>query len=161
MFNELLGLPAHPLLVHAAVIFGPLLVLSVVVYSLVPPARRFLGWTVVALAVAAPAALWFAKLSGEELLKTLIAKNYPQEIISQVGTHAKFGDVAAWTGTALGVLSLFLVLICTAAGKKPATPASRSLTYGIVVISLLVAGATGYYVFKTGDTGAHIVWGSI
>ncbi|MDI1460025.1 hypothetical protein QEZ54_03510 [Catellatospora sp. KI3] len=161
MFKELLGLPAHPLLVHAAVVFGPLLVLSVVVYSLVPSVRRFLGWSVVALAVAAPVALWFAKLSGEELLSTLIAKHYPPEIISQVDTHAKFGDVAAWTGTALGVLSLFLVLICTAAGKKPATPGSRSLTYGIIVISLLVAGATGYYVFKTGDTGARIVWANI
>ncbi|MBV1849214.1 hypothetical protein [Catellatospora tritici] len=161
MFKELLGLPAHPLLVHAAVIFGPLLVLSVVVYSLIPSVRRFLGWTVVALAIVAPAALWFAKLSGEELFRTLIAKNYPQEILSQVDKHGDFADVAAWTGTALGVLSLFLVLICTAAGKKPATPGSRSLTYGIVVISLLVAGVTGYYVFKTGDTGAHIVWANI
>ena len=126
MFKELLGLPAHPLLVHAAVVFGPLLVLAVVVYSLATPLRRHLGWLVVALAVAAPIALWFAKLSGDELLATLIAKNYPAQIISQVDTHAKFGEVAAWTGTALGVLSLFLVLICTAAGKKPATPGSDS-----------------------------------
>ena len=51
MFDEISGLPAHPLLVHAAVIFIPLQVLAGIAYAVVPFTRKYAWWTVLALAV--------------------------------------------------------------------------------------------------------------
>lgn len=158
MFEELLGLPAHPLLVHAAVVFGPLLVASVVGYSLVPPLRRYLGWVVVLLSLTTPFALWFAKLSGEALERQQIAKGAQGEALVEINQHQSYGDTTLWWGIALGVLGIVLVLAVTAAGKKPSTTSSRVVTWGLIVASLVVAGVLGYYIFKTGDSGARMVW---
>ncbi|HEX2356851.1 MAG TPA: hypothetical protein VHI50_10380, partial [Micromonosporaceae bacterium] len=67
MFEEILGVPAHPLLVHAAVVFVPLLIAAALAYALVPALRGRVGWAVALLAVAAPLAAWFATLSGNRL----------------------------------------------------------------------------------------------
>ena len=161
MFEELLGLPAHPLLVHAAVVFAPLLIVGVVVYSFAPAVRRHVGWAVLLLGVGAPLALWFARQSGEALFTTLVEKGYPPQILAQVDLHKDNGDAAAWAGTLLGVLAIALVLFTDSAAKKPATSGSRAAGWALIALNLLAAAATGYYVFKTGDTGAQAVWSNI
>ena len=66
MFEEFRGIPLHPLLVHAAVVFVPLFVASVIGYALVPRLRAFLGWLTAALAVvvAASTSAWIASSSA-------------------------------------------------------------------------------------------------
>jgi hypothetical protein len=159
VFEELLGLPAHPLLVHAAVVFGPLLALAVVLYGLVPALRQRIGWVVLLLAVAAPVALWFAHQSGEALFEVFVARNYPPQILAQVDLHKDFGSAAAWAGTVLGLLAIALVLVSSSAAKKPATTGSKATVWALTGLSLLAAAATMYYVYRTGDTGAQAVWG--
>jgi hypothetical protein len=44
MFRAFMGLPLHPLAVHAAVIFVPLLALGSAGYAVLPRVRRRLGW---------------------------------------------------------------------------------------------------------------------
>lgn len=161
MFGEIFGLPAHPLLVHFGVVLGPLLIVASVLYALVPVLRKHLGWVVLGLGAAAPAALWFAKLSGENLFQTLVDKGYPPQILRQVDLHQDFGDAAAWAGLLLGGLSIALVLVCTAAARKPASSGSKALVYGLSALVVVAAVATGYYVFMTGDSGAQAVWGTI
>jgi Predicted membrane protein (DUF2231) len=158
LIDTFMGLPAHPFLVHAAVVFGPLLVAAVFVYSLIPSLRSRMGWVVVALAVIAPLSLWLARLSGERFLAKQRAAGAPAKQIDKILNHSHFGNWASWTGLALGVLALLLVLVGTAAGRKPQTPGSRTLTYTVIVVTLIVAVATGYYVYKTGDSGARMVW---
>ncbi len=161
MFGEIFGLPAHPLLVHFGVVFGPLLIVASVLYALVPVLRKHLGWVVLGLGAAAPAALWFAKLSGENLFQTLVDKGYPPQILAQVDVHKNYGDAAAWAGLLLGAVSIALVLVCTSAARKPATSGSKALVYGLSALVVALAVATGYYVFMTGDSGAQAVWGTI
>ncbi|MEV4415105.1 DUF2231 domain-containing protein [Catellatospora sp. NPDC049609] len=161
MFGEMFGLPAHPLLVHFGVVFGPLLIVASVLYALVPTLRRHLGWVVLALGVAAPAALWFAKLSGERLFQTLVDKGYPPQILSQVDLHKDHGDAAAWAGILLGGFAIALVLVSTSAAKKPDTSGSKALIYGLSALTIAAAVAAGYYIFLTGDSGAQAVWGTI
>ena len=67
MFNEVFGLPAHPLIVHGAVVLGPLLCLAAVGYAVLPRYRVQLGWLAAVLAVLAPLTTYAATLSGEEL----------------------------------------------------------------------------------------------
>jgi hypothetical protein len=159
MIETVFGLPAHPLLVHAAVVFGPLLVAAVLAYALVPAMRSRLGWATVLLAVVAPGALWLARLSGEKFMAKQKAAGASAKFVAQMSNHQSFGNWASWSGTILGVLALLLVFAGTAAGKKPQTPSSRTLLYTLIAASLVMAVATGYYVFKTGDSGARMVWG--
>ncbi|WP_117215112.1 DUF2231 domain-containing protein [Allorhizocola rhizosphaerae] len=159
MIETLLGLPAHPLIVHAAVVFAPLLVALVVAYSLVPAVRKWTAWAVLGLAVAAPLALWAAKLSGDAFLQRRIGQGALPEFVQRLQQHQNYGELAAYAGTALGVLALLLVYACTAAGRKPATTGSRAVTYGTIVLSLAAAAVTGYYIFQAGHSGANSVWG--
>jgi len=74
VFDQINGLPVHALVLHAAVIFVPLLALGAIVYALVAPWRPKIGWAVALLAVAAPGSAYVAKLSGTELSNRLIAQ---------------------------------------------------------------------------------------
>jgi len=159
MFDEVLGLPAHPLIVHAAVIFGPLLAGAVIAYALVPPFRKHIAWVVLGLGVIGPLALWAAKLSGDAFLEVQKKKGAGPEFVAQLVEHGSLGEKAALYGTALGVLAILLVLVVTAAGRRPSTTGSKVLTYGIAVLGILAAGATLYYVVRAGHTGATNVWG--
>ncbi len=69
MFEEIAGLPMHPLAVHAAVVFVPLLALAALAYGLVPKLRRKVGWVAVLLALVAPASAVVARLSGDAFLQ--------------------------------------------------------------------------------------------
>lgn len=170
MFDRLFGLPAHPLLVHAAVVFLPLLAAGGVAYALAPFTRRHIRWPVIFLAIAAPGAVFAAKLSGDSLAKH---ENLTSaEIQGSISGHADFGDVTMWLAIALGLVVLALTFAIpvrsarasrhgdpddtpTASGR--AAPAlALQVAFGVVTVGL--AGASVYYVFKTGDSGAKMVW---
>jgi hypothetical protein len=158
MIDELLGLPAHPLIVHAAVIFGPLLVAAALAYAFVPMLRKHVGWVVVSLAFVGPIALWFARLSGEALRDMRVAAGAQGEVLREYDVHQGFGDAASWWGTGLGLASLALVYYCTTAGRRPAVPSSRAISYALIAITAVLAVLTGYYAFRAGHTGATMVW---
>jgi hypothetical protein len=158
MIDELLGLPAHPLLVHAAVVFTPLLVGLVIGYAVVPPIRKWIAWAVVAVGVIAPISLFLAKESGEQFVQDRAKVAGPQ-FTELMRPHSEYAERAFWYGAALGVLALVLVYVVTSAAKRPANTRSQVLTYGVAVLSIVAAAVTGYYIFKTGDSGARQVWG--
>lgn len=160
MFEEINGLPAHPLLLHFAVVFIPLLALAAVVYALVPRLRAKIGWAAALLAIAGPFAALFAKLSGENLEKRLIAKNYGADILAKVNDHQAYGNLTFWFSLALGVGTLLLVLLTN--GLTTARSTARGLpnwiTWVLAAAVIVLAGVTGVYVFLTGDSGADAVW---
>jgi hypothetical protein len=182
VFEELLNLPAHPLLVHTAVVFVPLLVLAALVYALVPFARRRITWAVLGLAVVAPLCAWFTTLSGNAFRNRLIARNLaPPEILARIDEHRDLGDATLWAVLGLAVSAVLLVgllergwpvarTIARAAASTPAAPApprtSRSgpgtgrrvATVVLTVAVVFFAAASLYYVLRTGHTGAQIVW---
>jgi hypothetical protein len=155
VFETFLGIPLHPLLLHTAVVFVPLLVLAVLVYALVPRLRPRVGWLLVGLAVIAPLCTLFTKLSGDAFRARLAHHGAGAQLLSQVDGHRHLGTILVWVVAALGVVSLALVLL------PAALPAVRrmklvSLTLAVIAVGLSLVSA--YYVFRTGDTGAHIVW---
>jgi hypothetical protein len=163
VFQYILGVPAHPLLVHFAVVFVVLLVAGSAAYALVPPLRRRIGWAVGLLAVAGPVAAWFATESGEQLQKLVVAQGYPQEFLTQIDEHVRFGNLTEYFSLGLAAAVLLLILVSTAVGNRPAVEGesrrgSLLATVGLAIAVVVLAGFTGYYVFKTGDTGAHLRW---
>lgn len=156
MFDEFMGIPAHALLVHAAVVFVPLLVLAGVVYAVVPRLRSRIGWAVVLLAVVGPVAALLAKLSGEELQEVLVAKNYPPQVLDQVAEHQDYGDLTFWSSLGLGVFTGLLVLVTSGHSRLRRLPAVVRAGLAGVVVAFAVL--TAIYVYRTGDTGARAVW---
>ncbi|MBO4207379.1 DUF2231 domain-containing protein [Micromonospora echinofusca] len=156
MFDEIQGLPAHPLLVHAAVVFVPLLVLLAVAYAVVPRWRPKVGWAVAVLAVATPVATWFAKESGEALEEAFRAKGYPPDILAQIEEHAEYADVLFLVTLALAVVAGLLLFVTSGRPRVAGLPSwSGWALSGLVVVLAVVAAV---YVFLTGDSGAQAVW---
>src|SRR5688500_10920824 len=65
--EELFGLPAHPLLVHAVVVFLPVAAVATLLCAAVPRLRRSYAPLALALSLAATLAVVLAQGSGEEL----------------------------------------------------------------------------------------------
>ena len=64
MFDQFNGLPVHALVLHAAVVFIPLLALGAVVYAVVPRWRSRTGWAALLLALVAPVCAFVTRESG-------------------------------------------------------------------------------------------------
>lgn len=157
MFEEILGLPAHPLLVHAAVVFVPLLALVAVVYALVPRLRGRIGWAAVLLALAAPGATFVSRESGQELEQRLIAANYSADILRQINDHQGYGDLLFWFTSGLGAGTLLLVFVTS--GRARTLP--KWIGWVLAAAVVVLAGFAGTYVYLTGDSGAEAVWSGI
>lgn len=102
------GLPAHILLVHGVVVFGPLAGLGAVIYGLAGRTRRYLAWPLGALAlILAPLTLITAQ-AGEQLQATRGATDAIQ-------AHAQQGDILKIAA----VVFFFLVLLMVTATFAP------------------------------------------
>ncbi|RAO27782.1 hypothetical protein PSN13_05670 [Micromonospora saelicesensis] len=165
MFEEFMGIPAHPLLLHAAVAFVPLLALLTVGYAFVPPIRPHTRWVLALLAVGAPVAALLTKLSGDAFLERMRAANrVTPEFLPKLEAHQEFGDITLYASIGLGVVALALVrLVPPRAADADADAGAdgrpgRPLTLALQVLSLVAAAVTVYYVVRTGDSGAKAVW---
>ncbi|MFI6256012.1 DUF2231 domain-containing protein [Micromonospora zamorensis] len=163
MFEEFMGIPAHPLVLHAAVVFVPLLALLTVGYALVPPIRPHTRWVLGLLAVGAPLAALLAKLSGDAFFERMRAANrVTPEFAPTIEAHQEFGDITLWATIGLAIVALALVRFVPPRGDEATTTdggrSSRLLTPALQVLSLLAAAVTVYYVIRTGDSGAKAVW---
>ncbi|MEU4237778.1 DUF2231 domain-containing protein [Actinoplanes sp. NPDC026619] len=151
MFDQVNGLPVHALVLHAAVVFVPLLALGAIVYALVAKWRPKIEWAVVALAVVAPITTFVTRESGEKLFDRLAAQG--MKAGQNLNDHMHFGSVTFWFTLALGVVTLAQVVLV----RRGALPKIVEWVLSAVMIVLAVIAV--YYVYRTGDSGAHAVWG--
>jgi hypothetical protein len=166
--DTVLGIPTHPLAVHAPVVFIPLLIVGALLYALVPSLRQRTRWAVVLLALAAPVTAFGAKLSGDAFKARLIKQGRTSaEILNKINAHKALGDATLWVVIALGVVTLVFAFLTP--GRRPlqrgASTEGSKLAAGamalhvvLVVVVIGLAVTSGYYVYRTGDAGAHIVW---
>ena len=142
---EINGLPLHPLVVHAAVIFGPIAALVALAF-LVPRWRLKLRWPMVALALLATASIVAAYLTGDNFLE-----HKPELRTSpQVQTHEDRAGQLLWVTIAFGVIALASGWFATRTG---ALRIVLDVLLGVAAIATLVL------VFLTGEAGARAVWG--
>ncbi|MBM0275670.1 DUF2231 domain-containing protein [Micromonospora tarensis] len=161
MFEEFMGIPAHPLVLHAAVVFVPLLALLTVGYALVPPIRSHTRWVLGLLALGAPAAALLARLTGDAFFERMRAANrVTPEFVPILERHQDFGDNTLWAALGLAVVALALVWLVAprSAGASADNRPGRPLTAALQVLSVVTAGIALYYVVRTGDSGAKAVW---
>ena len=145
LFDLVLGLPMHPLVVHFAVVLLPLAAAALIAIIVVPALRRTFGWLVFAgLLVGVPLSM-LAKESGESLAARV---GWPSD-------HARWGDLLPWAALALlflGTLWLWMQR------KTPRREPTSLLTRVIAVFAAAVALATIVLTVVVGHTGAIAVW---
>jgi hypothetical protein len=160
---ELNGLPLHPLVVHAAVILGPVTALTAIAYAVLPRWRWLIRWPMVALAVATVATVFVAKLAGEALLDERFA-NASEAVKDQIEVHEGRGTVLLWVSLAFLVIAVAAALtvggpsgLASGAGARD----SRGTAVTVGVLALVVVGALALLVMTvlTGDAGSRAVWG--
>ncbi|MEH0841693.1 DUF2231 domain-containing protein [Micromonospora sp. CPCC 205711] len=158
MFKEINGLPGHVLVVHAVVVFVPLLALLAAAYGLMPRWRPRLDWAVAVLAVVTPILAWVATESGEAFQEALEAKGYPPELLAKIHEHSEYGENLLWFTVGLAVAALVLLALTSGRFRTPQLPAwvTWALTALVVVLAVLAL----VYAYLTGDSGAESVWGN-
>jgi hypothetical protein len=163
VFEEFLGIPAHPLLVHAPVVFVPLLATLAIAYALVPFVRPHTRWVLALLALATPISALLAKLSGDAFFARLDARGaISEEYYAKLEAHREFGTFTLYATIALAVLTLALVYVVgprvAAARAAGGSGSPRLLALVLGALSVVAAAVSLYYVIRTGDSGAKAVW---
>jgi hypothetical protein len=157
VFDQINGMPVHALVVHAAVVFVPLLALVAIAFAVVPRWRSKVGWAAVLLAIAAPATAWVSTESGEELRARLVENGMSGPPLAAIDDHMGFGTLTFYYSLGLGAVTLVMVFLTL---RRTERPLPRAAALGLTVIMVALAAVSGYYVFRTGDSGAQAVWGT-
>ncbi|WP_432834759.1 DUF2231 domain-containing protein [Dactylosporangium sp. CA-092794] len=157
MFDRVLGIPAHPLYIHAAVVLVPLLVLVAVLYAIWPASRRHIRWPLVAFALAAPGAVFFAKESGETFSGNRSFQS--AELKAAIAQHEDYANMLTLFVVVLAVVALVMAfMLPVTAGARARIKAPAPAHWLLSVVAVVLAALSAYYVYRTGDSGAHMVW---
>ena len=133
MPSTVLGLPVHPLVVHAVVILVPLAALLLLASALSPRLRR---WARVLTPVTAVVALLFVPLatsSGENLEGSVAQSHLVEE-------HAELGDTLLPLMAVVAVLAIVLFLLERRAASGRSMPGKALVTAVLVLSRCGVAG---------------------
>lgn len=152
-FDTIVGLPLHPLVVHATVVFVPLATLLVGLAAAWPAARRRLAWWPPAVALIALICSQVAEQSGEALQARV-----PDTAL--VRAHAHMAD--GLSAFVFGLLVVSLVIAYLTRRSAP-SQADRSLPVRLVlpvaaVLGVALAAGTLVQVVRIGDSGARAAW---
>lgn len=143
------GIPAHPLIVHAAVVLVPLAALGALALLLVARWRRRYGWLTAGFAVAGFAAALAAKLSGDAFAADRGLAGTPR-----IAAHEAWGSWAPWPALLLAVGVVALVWLT---GREEPR---RGAAVWVAGVATAVGAVTSLVVVAvTGHLGATAVWG--
>ena len=147
---EITGLPVHPLVVHAAVVFVPLSALAAILYALVPRWRDQLRWPMLVLVLVATASVWTAYFTG---LNFRDSKDFFTEgpLAEKVDKHEDLASILRWVTTALAIVAVVAAWLHARIG---------AVRVVLSVVLSVAAVATLVYTVLTGDAGSRAVWGS-
>jgi uncharacterized membrane protein len=156
VFDQINGLPVHILVIHATVVFVPLLALGAIVFAVVPRWRSRIGWAVIAAAVISPIVTFVSKESGEKLYDRTVKNGAQGQFLERLNTHMNYGSHLFWWVLPLAVVTLVLTILTL---RKPGS-LPKPVEIALAVVAIVLAVITAYYVYRTGDSGAKAAWGT-
>ncbi len=148
MFDEVNGLPLHPLAVHAAVVVVPLAALMGVLF-VVPRTRAWARIPFVVSAVASVPIVFVAKESGQSLESALALGG---DVARLVDEHAERADLLFILVIAYAVVAVLAVLAHRSRGM------SKALSQALSLLVIVGAVAVAYQTYRVGDIGSRAVW---
>ena len=155
--NSVFGLPAHPLVVHGAVVLVPLAVLGFLAAGWRPAWWQRYGLLVLGLSIVGWALAFLASQSGEPLEEHVrnvaAAAGQPRP---RFGDHPEMGDTAA-------LLSFFFAIgVAATYALDRWVPQARSSSWvpRLAYAATAVAGVVALlWMIRAGHSGAELVWG--
>jgi hypothetical protein len=162
VFDQLNGMPLHPLIIHAPVIGIPLAFLLAVLFAF-PRTRAWARWPLLVTVLGATAATFAARKSGEALFARL---DLPAEspVLSLLRTHEALANQLFYIMLGYAVITVAAVFLVPPAVARTAEGASQTRSsrgpLGLVMLLLLLAAAAVALVWtaRVGDIGARAVW---
>jgi hypothetical protein len=148
MFDTILGLPVHALVVHAVVVLVPLGALGVVAMAVVPRWRQRFGVAVLGILTVGLVSVPVATKSGQHLKDRIKASG---TVAKQIQHHEDMAKLVIYPTVALWVLAALLVLLDRRG--RTGTPVMV-----VAVLAVLAAGAAAAQVTITGHLGSTAVW---
>ncbi|MEZ5218602.1 MAG: DUF2231 domain-containing protein [Ilumatobacteraceae bacterium] len=155
--TELFGLPAHPFLVHAAVVLTPLIAVVTAIAMIRPVWRVRAGWWIVAAGVFAQICLLLAKSSGEAFQEAIDLPVERHATLAETTVVLGFLFVAATAAAVFLSRRRVRAVRRDGSGEDWASPASTSAA----AVSVLMAVLLVVWVARTGHTGAEVVWDGV
>lgn len=156
MFDTIMGLPVHILVIHAVVVLGPIAALLAVAYAVRPAWRGRLRLPLVLGAIATGVSGFVAGESGEQLEHRLQSIGGADAAsMALLHEHTEAGDLAKILCLVFMVIALAVVFVLLPAGRS-----ARSKVLGLVgsAALILVSVAAIVSIGITGHTGAKAAW---
>jgi hypothetical protein len=158
-FADVFGLPAHPLLVHAAVVLVPLAALALIGVGWNRAWRRPYYLPITLLAIAGAGATLLAKQTGESLAESV------RQAGKRVGEHPEQGDTA-FVFAALFAMACAALWLYDAYGEEIRArlglserlrlPVDENLALYLTAVPIAVLAIVTIVV--AGHSGATLVW---
>jgi hypothetical protein len=142
IFDLVMGLPVHPLIVHAVVVLIPLAALAAILMAVRPSISKKYGLLVIAIALIGQVSSFIARTSGEALEERLDV---------DLERHADMGEIAPLTSLPL----LLLIAVLYRIDTKGWISSSRKFFAALTIVSAIFAAG---YIALTGHSGAESVW---
>lgn len=146
--NSLFGLPAHPLIVHAPLVFIPLLAVAIVALVLRPSWRERGGPVLAVCAVSVFGLCMLAAGSGEQLQARVVDT-------AAVEHHAELGDQLRL------ISALLAAAIVGWVGAMHLRSRHRLIARAVVplaALAVVLGGVATVWDVRTGHAGAKAVW---
>jgi hypothetical protein len=148
--DTLFGLPAHPLIVHAAVVLLPVAAVGLIVVALVPKTRRHSAPVVFGIALAATVAVGLAQQSGESLEGQVTRTE-------QVEEHTEQGETVLPWAIALTIASA--TVAAEPYFRDRLGRVSPKVVAGVLISASVITGVGATWtVIEVGHSGATSVW---
>jgi hypothetical protein len=151
--NDLFGIPAHPLVVHAAVVLLPIAAIGTAIVAAVPKARRHYAPVVFGVALLATIAVGLAQQSGESLEHRVTENVLVEE-------HTEQGEsVLPWAIAVTAIAGA--VAIADPLCKRLARVPGNAITAVLIATALLAGSGATWTVIRVGHSGAKATWHDI
>lgn len=174
--DELFGLPAHPLVVHAPVVLLPLAVVGVVFMMVRPSWYHRFRWPVLLITAVGTFGAVIAASSGEEL-EERVEEGATAAARQAIEEHAEAGEAARLLAILFLVAVVAYVVVPwflerrarraatvdagTADVAAPGRSSPRWLTPALMVFVAVTAVGSLLTIIDAGHSGADSVWGDL
>lgn len=153
--STIFGLPAHPLIVHAAVVLVPLAAIAFAATCWRRSWRGVLGIPIAALAVSGALAAWLATQSGDPLEHSVKEAARAAGTTARFGEHPEQGDAAFIWATIFAVGAVAFVALHLGRRKVDLPAWADKAAFAVVLVPAAIAVFT---MIAAGHSGAELVW---
>ena len=157
--DTIFGLPAHPLLVHTPVVFGPLTFLAVVVLALRPSWRSRYAAALIALCAVLLVSVFLATWSGTplaEAVEGLVPYERHQDLgeATRLLVVVQFLAVCGWMLLARKARGVSAARSARSSWARPASHVAAAVTVALSVLQVV-------WMIRTAHAGAELVWDGV